>query len=257
MSELGKDGTDIKALFDEADIWLPSPLPADGKYVDLQKIQHTPSYIDELLDELIEQMKRSDAKINAVADLLYDKYLGTFLPRFRRTRTRKISSRYSSRCSALPRDCRRSWPARSEIWPGGYLTDLKIEDVTYDLGRIDLGSDVVDMLADNLDPKGTANPRNTLDIYGEIISALPVSLQFSPRFYPTEMEFDIRVEPNVKAKIGETRLHENDLRQIIDGTEIILPVKLEKYFPGSGFTPDQKIVIALRLVKRGGLKLNL
>ena len=140
---------------------------------------------------------------------------------------------------------------------GGYLTDLKIEDVTYDLGRIDLGSDVVDMLADNLDPKGTANPRNTLDIYGEIISALPVSLQFSPRFYPTEMEFDIRVEPNVKAKIGETRLHENDLRQIIDGTEIILPVKLEKYFPGSGFTPDQKIVIALRLVKRGGLKLNL
>jgi len=97
----------------------------------------------------------------------------------------------------------------------------------------------------------------TLDIYGEIISALPVSLQFSPRFYPTEVEFDIRVEPNVKAKIGETRLHENDLRQIIDGTEIILPVKLEKYFPGSGFTPDQKIVIALRLVKRGGLKLNL
>ena len=36
--------------------------------------------LDELLDELIEQMKRSDAKINAVADLLYDKYLGTFLP---------------------------------------------------------------------------------------------------------------------------------------------------------------------------------
>ena len=140
---------------------------------------------------------------------------------------------------------------------GSYLTDLKIEDVTYDLGRIDLGSDVVDMLADNLDPKGTANPKNTLDIYGEIISALPVSLQFSPRFYPTEVEFDIRVEPNVKTEIGETRLHENDLRQIIDGTEIILPVKLEKYFPGSGFTPDQKIVIALRLVKRGGLKLNL
>ena len=53
MSELSKEGTDIKALFDEADIWLPSPLPAGGKYVDLQKIQHTPSYIDELLDELM------------------------------------------------------------------------------------------------------------------------------------------------------------------------------------------------------------
>ena len=166
MSELGKDGTDIKALFDEADIWLPSPLPADGKYVDLQKIQHTPSYIDELLDELIEQMKRSDAKINAVADLLYDKYLGTFLP----------------------------------------------------------------LLPPNTDPKDFKQVFITM----------------------------FRATTGLQEELaGETRLHENDLRQIIDGTEIILPVKLEKYFPGSGFTPDQKIVIALRLVKRGGLKLNL
>ena len=71
------------------------------------------------------------------------------------------------------------------------------------------------------------------------------------------MEFDIRVEPNVKAKIGETRLHENDLRQIIDGTEIILPVKLEKYSPAPDSRPTRKSSSPLRLVKRGGLKLNL
>ena len=202
MSELGKDGTDIKALFDEADIWLPSPL----------------------------------------ADLLYDKYLGTFLPLLPPNTDPKDFKQVFITMFRATTGLQEELAGEVRDLAGGYLTDLKIEDVTYDLGRIDLGSDVVDMLADNLDPKGTANPRNTLDIYGEIISALPVSLQFSPRFYPTEMEFDIRVEPNVKAKIGETRLHENDLRQIIDGTEI---------------TPDQKIVIALRLVKRGGLKLNL
>ena len=212
---------------------------------------------DELLDELIEQMKRSDAKINAVADLLYDKYLGTFLPLLPPNTDPKDFKQVFITMFRATTGLQEKLAGEVRDLAGGYLTDLKIEDVTYDLGRIDLGSDVVDMLADNLDPKGTANPRNTLDIYGEIISALPVSLQFSPRFYPTEVEFDIRVEPNVKTKIGETRLHENDLRQIIDGTEIILPVKLEKYFPGSGFTPDQKIVIALRLVKRGGLKLNL
>lgn len=44
MSELSKGDTDIKALFDEADIWLPSPLPGGEKSVDLQKIQDTPSY---------------------------------------------------------------------------------------------------------------------------------------------------------------------------------------------------------------------
>ena len=52
-------------------------------------------------------------------------------------------------------------------------------------------------------------------------------------------------------------INSSGMKEIIEGTEIILLVKLEKYFPGSGFTPDQKIVIALRLVKRGGLKLNL
>lgn len=208
MSELSKEGTDIKALFDEADIWLPSPLPAGGKYVDLQKIQHTPSYIDELLDELIEQMKRSDAKINAVADLLYDKYLGTFLPLLPPNTDPKDFKQVFITMFRATTGLQEELAGEVRDLAGSYLTDLKIEDVTYDLGRIDLGSDVVDMLADNLDPKGTANPKNTLDIYGEIISALPVSLQFSPRFYPTEVEFDIRVEPNVKTEIarrGSTR----------------------------------------------------
>ena len=157
MSELGKDGTDIKALFDEADIWLPSPLPADGKYVDLQKIQHTPSYIDELLDELIEQMKRSDAKINAVADLLYDKYLGTFLPLLPPNTDPKDFKQVFITMFRATTGLQEKLAGEVRDLAGGYLTDLKIEDVTYDLGRIDLGSDVVDMLADNLDPKFSRN----------------------------------------------------------------------------------------------------
>ena len=33
--------------------------------------------------------------------------------------------------------------------------------------------------------------------------------------------------------------------------------ELEKYYPGYDFTSDQQIIITLRLIKRGGLKLNL
>ena len=179
MSELSKEGTDIKALFDEADIWLPSPLPAGGKYVDLQKIQHTPSYIDELLDELIEQMKRSDAKINAVADLLYDKYLGTFLPLLPPNTDPKDFKQVFITMFRATTGLQEELAGEVRDLAGGYLTDLKIEDVTYDLGRIDLGSDVVDMLADNLDPKGTANPRNTLDIYGEMRATFAPVLDLS------------------------------------------------------------------------------
>lgn len=257
MSELSKGDTDIKALFDEADIWLPSPLPGGEKSVDLQKIQDTPSYTKDLLDALIGQMQTDDVKINAVADLLYDKYLGTFLPMLPPNTDPKDFKQVFITAFRSTTELQDELAGEVRNLAGSYLTDLKVEDVTYDIGKIDIGSDIVDMLADNLDPKGTADPQNTLDIYGQITSALPVSLQFSPRFSPTEVEFDVYVEPNVPAKIAETRLYESDLRQIIDGTEIILPVKLEKYFPGSGFTPDQKIVIALRLVKRGGLKLNL
>ena len=53
------------------------------------------------------------------------------------------------------------------------------------------------------------------------------------------------------------QLFESDLRQIIEGAEIILPVSLEKYYPGYDFSSGQQIVITLRLIKRGGLKLNL
>lgn len=257
MSELNKGDTDIKALFDEADIWLPSPLPGGEKSVDLQKIQDTPSYTKDLLDALIGQMQTDDVKINAVADLLYDKYLGTFLPMLPPNTDPKDFKQVFITTFRSTTELQDELAGEVRNLAGSYLTDLKVEDVTYDIGKIDIGSDIVDMLADNLDPKGTADPQNTLDIYGQITSALPVSLQFSPRFSPTEVEFDVYVEPNVPAKIAETRLYESDLRQIIDGAEIILPVTLEKYFPGSGFTTDQKIVINLRLVKRGGLKLNL
>lgn len=257
MSELSKGDTDIKALFDEADIWLPSPLPGGEKSVDLQKIQDTPSYTKDLLDALIGQMQTDDVKINAVADLLYDKYLGTFLPMLPPNTDPKDFKQVFITAFRSTTELQDELAGEVRNLAGSYLTDLKVEDVTYDIGKIDIGSDIVDMLADNLNPKGTADPQNTLDIYGQITSALPVSLQFSPRFSPTEVEFDVYVEPNVPAKIAETRLYESDLRQIIDGAEIILPVTLEKYFPGSGFTTDQKIVINLRLVKRGGLKLNL
>ena len=51
MSELNEGGADIKTLFDEADIWLPSPLPGNAAYVDLRELQNTPETITPLLDD--------------------------------------------------------------------------------------------------------------------------------------------------------------------------------------------------------------
>lgn len=49
------------------------------------------------------------------------------------------------------------------------------------------------MLADNLDPEGTPNARNTLFLYGQITSGLPLSLLLDPSFSPTEITFQVGV----------------------------------------------------------------
>lgn len=257
MSELKEGGADIKTLFDEADIWLPSPLPGNAAYVDLRELQNIPDTITPLLQALIDQMMDDDAKIAAVADLLAEKYLSTFLPLLPSdTDPANFKPVFIEAFRNMPMlHDRLSNEVKSLA--GNYLTDLKVQDVTYDIGKIDIGSDVVDMLCENLDSEGTPNPRNTLHLYGSITSALPVSLRIVPYFSPTNVRFDVTVEPGRTNEIRETQLFESDLRQIIEGAEIILPVSLEKYYPGYDFTSDQQIVITLRLIKRGGLKLNL
>ena len=257
MSELNEGGADIKTLFDEADIWLPSPLPGNAAYVDLRELQNTPETITPLLDALIDQMMDDDAKISAVPDLLAEKDLSTFLPLLPPNTDRadfKPVFIEAFRNMPMLHD-RLSGEVKSLA--GSYLTELKVQDVTYDIGKIDIGGDVVDMLCENLDSEGTPNPKNTLHLYGSITSALPVSLRLVPYFSPTNVRFDVTVEPGKTNEIRETQLFESDLRQIIEGAEIILPVSLEKYYPGYDFTSDQQIVITLRLIKRGGLKLNL
>ena len=259
MNELSDGEFDIKALFDEADIWLPSPLPGGASFVDLEAIQENPAAITPLLEALIGQMQTDDAKINAVADLLYTKYLDNFLPLLPPgTDPQDFKPVFieAFRNTPIIKD---QLTTEVRNLAGSHLTNLKVDDVKYDIGKIDIGSDIVDMLAENLDPKETpeAQRTKTLHIYGEITSGLPVSLTLTPLFSPTEVQFTVPITPNVKNAIPKTQLFESDLRQIIDGAEIVIPVALEKYFPGSGFTPDQKIVISLRLVKKGGLKLNL
>lgn len=160
MSELNEGGADIKTLFDEADIWLPSPLPGNAAYVDLRELQNTPETITPLLDALIDQMMDDDAKITAVADLLAEKYLSTFLPLLPpNTDPADFKPVFIEAFRNMPMlHDRLSGEVKSLA--GSYLTELKVQDVTYDIGKIDIGGDVVDMLCENLDSEGTPTPKH-------------------------------------------------------------------------------------------------
>lgn len=261
MNELNEGGIDIKALFDEAKIWLPTARAE----IDLQQLLPGSAYTDTLLDELLDEMTASEAKLTQITDLIWAKYREPFLdiPALSHISDKdealfkKTFKELFLNETALLEAIKDQVKAEVKNQAQGYLTELKVDDVKYDIGKIDIGSDVVDMLAENLDPEGTANAKNTLHIYGEITSALPISLEIDPYFASTDVRFSVRVEPGKTNTITGTQLFESDLRQIIDGTDIVMPVTLDKYFPGTDFTPDQQIVISLRLIKRGGLKLNL
>ena len=263
MNELADGGVNIEAIFREADIWLPSPLPENKTSVDLQLLQTSQSEVDKLLDALTAQMLADDAKINAVAELLCeDKYFDTFremlsLPPGTEPETFIPAFIAAFRYDATLRD-QLSDAVKAEA--RSYLTTLKVEPLEYEVGHIGIDSDVVDMLADNLDPEGTPNAKNTLHLYGEIASGLPLTLRLDPLLSPTEVTFSVEVDANSTTnEIPRTQLFADDLRKIVEGITIHIPVTLETYYPGKGFRegPGQQLVIDLRLLKKGGLKLDI
>lgn len=258
--EIKNNDGDIEKIFREADIWFPTQLP-DDKFVDLVKLQNEPAYVNTLLRTLREEMQTSDAKLASVVDLVWDKYAADFLPLLNLTapdeQTFKTAFKTAYRNDASLRE---RLADEVSALARTYLTgSLGIDQLEYEVGHIDISSDIVDMLADNLDPEGTPNARNTLFLYGQITSRLPLSLRLDPSFSPTEITFQVGVGADKASNdIPETQLFAEDLRQIVEGITIRIPVTLTEYYPGKGFSDDQyQIVISLSLLKNGGLKLDI
>lgn len=264
MKEIANNGSDIREIFREADIWLPSPLPGGAKSVDLKKLSDDPEALNTLLETLEAQMLTDDAKINAVAEeLCEDKYFDTFRELLNLPAGTDPETFIPVFISAFRTDemLRETLSTETRNVARSYLTTIDVDPVVYDVGHIGISSEVVDMLSDNLDPETEADPKNTLHLEGEIANLLPVSLHIYPEFAPTEISFGIDLEAHAPVnKIPSTQLFEDDLRQIVEGITIRIPVTLQYYYPGANNFPedsDLPIVIDLRLVKRGGLKLDI
>lgn len=265
------NGTDIDEIFSEADTWLPTLLPNkddNGHYADVQKLLHNKSYVeDELLPALIAQMGTDDKKLNDVADLLQRNYYAAFsnlLPGVSEEQFKQTFVTTFKENDLL----REQLATEVENLAGSYLTgiDADVEELSYDVERIDISDDIIKMLTDNLDPKGTANPRNTLYLAGSIDNRLPIALNIAPDFTGTDVSFSTGIEANRdKNALPDTQLFAEDMQQIVRGVTIKIPVDLKKYYPGKGFDkgtdedgkPVSQITLNLHLIKNGGLKLDI
>ncbi len=259
-NEIAEADSDIRTILDEAKVWLPTEL--DGGCADIARLQREGAYLDELLSDLVSEMSVSDAKMRAVTDLIWDCYrnrFGSLLPGLTGNET---ADQFYDVFRTAFRDnaaLRGRLSAEIRTLASEYLNDLKIDDMHYEVSGIDLDDDVVDMLVDNLDPKGTPEARNVLLLTGTIENRLPATLTLDPRFAPTDISCSIEVDALRETNaIPEMRVYAEDLRQIVNYLDIVIPARIEKYYPGIDFDASaHQIVIKLTLIKKGGLSLNL
>lgn len=86
-----------------------------------------------------------------------------------------------------------------------------------------------------------------------------MSAEIQARLRPTLIEVPVQIDAKSEENvIAETPIYGEDLRTLIHGCQVVIPVKLDRYYR-NGFdnTADCQLLIELHLVKRGGLKLNL
>ncbi|MDR0954990.1 MAG: hypothetical protein LBM20_06400 [Rikenellaceae bacterium] len=263
LDEISQGDESIQTIFEEADIWLPADLPnsdAKGGYVDIEKMQSDIAYVEALLDATLSQMMTDEAKLHSVATLLAsDDYINKFMTLLpgvtEQTFVEMFKNEYQN--NATLREL-----LADEIMSLGhsFLTTIEMDGIEYDIEAFSIDSEVVDMLADNLDPKGTPNAQNTLSMYGTISNKLPVSMSIAPVLAPTSVTFQVNMEAEEDNNIiSETRIYADDLRQIASGMTVHIPFVLQKYYPEADrFNTAHKnqLTLSLKLVKRGGLKLN-
>lgn len=261
MQEITDNGIDIENVFRETDIWLPTELP--DAYVDIRRLVSDEAYVSTLLDLLVDELLVSDTKLDQVVELIWNN------PAYRQSVTGSVpeldlddADTFRSLFRSLYQNnaqVRELLDEQVRLLAHDYLTALQVDDITYDIDRIDLDDNIVDMLSKNLDPEGTPDAKNTLHIYGTIANRLPLSAEIQARLRPTLIEVPVQIDAKSEENvIAETPIYGEDLRTLIHGCQVVIPVTLDRYYR-NGFdnTADCQLLIELHLVKRGGLKLNL
>lgn len=261
MQEITDNGIDIENVFRETDIWLPTELP--DAYVDIRRLVSDEAYVSTLLDLLVDELLVSDTKLDQVVELIWN------TSAYRQSVTGSVpeldlddADTFRSLFRSLYQNnaqVRELLDEQVRLLAHDYLTALQVDDITYDIDRIDLDDNIVDMLAENLDPEGTPDAKNTLHIYGTIANRLPLSAEIRARLRPTLIEVPVQIDAKSEENvIAETPIYGEDLRTLIHGCQVVIPVTLDRYYR-NGFdnTADCQLLIELHLVKRGGLKLNL
>lgn len=256
--EIQSNGIGLEEFFNEADIWLPEPLPAGATDIDVEKLQSDQDYLLELIDALLEQMKTDDRKIDDVAGLIFDneKYHAVFdfpglsVSQFADRRNEYLEAfhlAFHSNDIVLSEQL--SAAIRKQA--SDYLNEMDhLDPVSYDLGEIEVGSDVIDMIVGD-----AADDQVVGALHGWVESRIPAELEIRPAFADTSVAFDLKLLLNRRSDFEEVNIMRKDLEQIFDNARVEASFRMLRYTPRTYDPRQEQLTIRMSLLKKGGLNL--
>lgn len=265
VSESDSADSDIISIYQEADIWLPSQLPGGAEFVEVILLQEDSAYLQSILDALFDEMAVSEQKRLDVCSLIATKYREEFVSVLPANLPSEVVSQIENASEAEAADligelfldetvCEEISHSIGLV-AEYHLTDMQVKDVVYDIGDLGLGSDIEDMIVENLDPKGTEPVVNALYLYGSIDSEFPFYLLLDPHLDGTEIDLGPLRVTHELYPIEEKRLYTEDVQTIFAGTTLTMPIRITRYYPNQGLDDESEVHIHLLLRKTGALKL--
>ena len=264
ISESDDSDSDIIETYQEADIWLPTELPGGVDFVEVILLQGDSAYLQSVLEALFAEMLVSERKRMEVCTLIAQKYREEFISVLPAGISEEVIGQIRTtpevEAAGVIADLFMDDQLHAEIKISVglvaeyHLTDMQVKDVVYEIGDLGLGSDIEDMILNNIDPEGTVPVVNALYLYGTIDSEFPFYLLVDPHLDGTNIDLGpLRVTHEVYP-IEEKRLYENDIRVIFEGTSLTMPIRISRYYPKQGLSEQSEVHIHLLLRKTGALK---
>ncbi len=265
VTESDKVDSDVVAIYEEADIWLPTQLPTNTDYINVVKMEEDITYLENILDALFVEMEQSVTKRKAVCNLIATSHrndfveaLGSSLPEPVMAQIREVSD---DEAAALIEQLFLDHTIQDNISHSiaevakGRLTEMQMKDVVYEIGDLGLGDEVEQMIIDNLDPKGVEPVVNALYLSGTIDCEFPFTILVEPRVDGTNINLGELYVSNEVVKIEEVRLYADDMLALCEGATMTLPIRILRYYPHHGFGDKCEVHIHLQLRKTGNLQL--
>jgi hypothetical protein len=260
----------LKKIYDEVDIWLPATLTEGKEFVEISRLlgnqQFDQVYFDKLIHDINEEITKIEQKRELIALHIATHYRNRFINLITEfdipnenviaTSLENATDQEAAQIIAelIMEYSEQTKQVVAEIFTV-FLTKLSLVDIHTTVPKLNISSDVRDMILDNLDDSSVDNPINCLYIYGTAANQFPFEFEIIPSIEDADIDFGTIIVNQGTADINPIRIMRNDMEALLDGFTIKVPISTLRYYPHKEFTDDTEFNITLKIRKTGALKL--